>query len=93
MKRPTKELYEDSNKLTDMIKKRRLSFYGHIYRMNDNRLTKKIFNVINSSIKKTNWFHEIENDLTQAGINKETINNRNDFRNKIANIKFKAKEN
>ena len=54
MKRPTKELYEDSNKLTDMIKKRRLSFYGHIYRMNDNRLTKIIFNVINSSIKKTN---------------------------------------
>ena len=92
MKRPTKELYEDSNKLTDMIKKRRLSFYGHIYRMNDNRLTKKIFNVINCSIKKTNWFHEIEDDLMQAGINKEMINNRIDFRNKIANIKFDAKE-
>ena len=60
--------------------------------MNDNILTKKIFNVINCSIKKTNWFHEIEDDLTQAGINKETINNRNDFRNKIANIKFEAKE-
>ena len=28
----------------------------------------------------------------QAGINKEMINNRIDFRNKIANIKFDAKE-
>lgn len=92
IKRPTKELYEHTDRLTDLIKKRRLGFYGHLYRMNNNRLTKKIFNVVNSSVKKTNWFQEVEEDLKQAGIDEESINSRDKFRSRITNTKFEVKE-
>ena len=40
--------------------------------MNDNRLTKRIFDIVNNSVRKTNWLHEIE-DLKQAGISKDEI--------------------
>ena len=59
--------------------------------MNDNRLTKRIFVVVNSSIKKTNWYHETE-DLKQAGISKDMVRARGKFRNKINNRKFEVKE-
>ena len=60
--------------------------------MNNNRLTKSIFDVVNSSIKKTNWLQEIEEDLKQAGINREMINEKGKFRNKIMNIKFDGRK-
>ena len=46
---------------------------------------------MNSSVRKTNWHHEIE-DLKQAGTRKDMINERGKFRNKIKNMKFEVKE-
>ena len=45
---------------------------------------------MNSSVRKTNWHHEIEEDLKQAGSSKDM--SRGKFRNKIKNIKFEVKE-
>lgn len=39
MKGSTKELYEHADRFTDIIRKRRLIYYGHIQRMNNNTLT------------------------------------------------------
>ncbi|KAJ8880422.1 hypothetical protein PR048_016891 [Dryococelus australis] len=46
IKRKNKDLYRNSEKITDAMRERRLKFYGHLKRMNGNRLTKKIFNYI-----------------------------------------------
>ena len=61
-------------------------------RMNGNRLAKRIFEVVNSSVRKTNWHHEIEDDLKQAGISKDMITAGGKFRNKIKNTKIEVKE-
>ena len=42
--RPNSELYKNCEKLSHIMRKRRLAFYGHLRRMNENRLTKQIFN-------------------------------------------------
>ena len=47
---------------------------------------------MNSSVRNTNWHHEIEEDLKQAGVSKDMIKEREKFRNKIKNTKFEVKE-
>lgn len=71
---------ESTNRLTDMIRKCRLILNGHKQRMNKKRLTKRILNVVNSSKKKTNSYHEIEDDLRLAGINRKEREERGKFR-------------
>lgn len=55
MKIPTKELYDPQKTATSIS-------FGLIYRLNKSRLTENIFDVINCSLKKKNWFQEIEED-------------------------------
>ena len=43
-KRPNKELYQHVETLEETIIKRRLKFYGHMTRMDENRLNWQIFN-------------------------------------------------
>ena len=88
-KRPTSELYKHTQTITVAFRKRRMTFYGHIYRMNQNRLTRRIFNIINSSKNKLKWITEIEEDLKQLGITKEAIKDRQQFRNLIKKCIFK----
>ena len=59
--------------------------------MNDSRLTKRIFDIVNSTVRKTNRPFKID-DLNQAGISKDMIRARGKFRNKIRNTKFEVKE-
>ena len=69
------------------IRKRRLRFYGHIKRMDSNRLTKQIVEFYeNRSKAKTDtmkWIGEIKTDLKMAGITPEDVQNRKIFRSKI----------
>ena len=88
IKRPTKELYERTETITDTFRKRRLKFYGHLHRMSDDRLTKKIFNIVAISKNKTNWIKETQDDLKLLGLTDEDIKDRTKFRNKIKNKKF-----
>ncbi|KAJ8865857.1 hypothetical protein PR048_033380 [Dryococelus australis] len=48
--------------------------------------------VVNGSIRKTNWFHEIEEYLNLTGISKEMTRKRGQFRTKIVNMKFKIQK-
>ena len=68
-KRPTAELYKQTETITDNFWKSRARFYGHIYRMNDSRLTKKIFNIVNNSKMKT--MKEAMEDLMKLNISEE----------------------
>lgn len=48
--------------LTDKFSKRCLQFYGYLCRMDENRLAKKIFIIINAHKLKTNWTKETQED-------------------------------
>ena len=86
--RPNKELYFKIEKLTDVMQKRRLQFYGHIYQMDENRLTKQIFNLLYSYKSKPTWFNEIEKDMKNTGIKIDTIHNRTLFREITQEARF-----
>ena len=68
MKRLASDIYKYSDKITDTFRKRWLQFYGHIHRMNENRISRRILEVINSGGGKTKWIKEVEEDLRQAHI-------------------------
>lgn len=88
IKRPTKELYTNTDTIIDKFRKRRLQFYGHICRMHENRLTKKIFNIANASKLKTNWIKEVHEDMVLFKISEDDIQDRGKFRILIRNTKI-----
>ena len=69
-----------------------MKFYGHLHRMNEDRLTKRIFNIINSSKLKTNWLKETQEDLKQYKITEEEIRDRQKFRDKIKKLNRKQEQ-
>ena len=86
--RPNRELYLKVEKLVDVMKRKRMQFYGHIYRMSNSRLTKKIFNLLNSYKSKPTWFTETQKDIENMGIKIDTIEDRTHFRKVINTAKF-----
>jgi hypothetical protein len=74
------------------MKKRRLTFYGHIFRMDDNRLTKQIFNIINRYKCKPTWFQEIDKDMKILQISPEIINNKTLSRQVVHKAEFQENE-
>ncbi|KAI5720012.1 hypothetical protein M8J77_000651 [Diaphorina citri] len=82
--RSNEEVYQKSERLTTTMKKRRVTFYAHIKRMDDSRLTKRIFNYFDKRPKtQVPWFKEVKKDLEEIGIVEEDIFNRNVLRNKV----------
>lgn len=69
-------LYQRTEKLSDTMRKRRIDFYGHILRMNPNRLTKKIFDYFHKKKTKPNWFKETERDLKELEITENMLTDR-----------------
>ena len=57
------------------MRKRKISFYGHISRMNNNGLTKKIFVFFKNREMKGNWFKQFQEDLNELGITDEITSN------------------
>lgn len=83
-KRSNKEVYGKIEKITDTIRKRRARFYGHLKRMDGNRLTKKIFHFFDSKLKTTmTWFRNTKEDLHALEIKPEDAFDRDLFRKKI----------
>lgn len=65
-----------------------MQFYGHIYRMDESRLTKRIFNLLNGYKSKPTWFTATQGDMESIGIGADTIANRTIFRELIQKLKF-----
>ncbi|KAI5692447.1 hypothetical protein M8J77_000906 [Diaphorina citri] len=82
--RSNQEVYQKVEKISTTMRKRRATFYAHIKRMDDNRLTKKIFNYFDKRPKtQVTWFAEVKKDLEEIGISEEDVINRNVFRQKM----------
>lgn len=86
-KRRNEDLYRQAEKITDTMRKRRLKFYGHLMRMEENRITKRIFNYITKLKATTMWVGETRKDMEEVGVHPKDIWNRDVFRAKIDNFK------
>ena len=82
------DLYKHTEKITVTMRKRRLKFYGHLVRMDENRLTKRIFKYITELKATTKWVEEVKRDAKESGLTVDVIHNRKEFRNRIDNIKM-----
>lgn len=81
-----------SNIETD-FRKRRLKFYGHVTRLDDNRITKKILMHIQKLKTTTVWIKQVQIDLKNANITHTDIENRKVFRHKIHSWEVVPEEN
>ncbi|KAJ8870505.1 hypothetical protein PR048_029528 [Dryococelus australis] len=86
-KKELRELEKYRN-ITDTVRRRRLKFYGHLKRMNENRLTKKIFNYIAKLKCTTGRMVETRKDVVKVGITEELFNNRENMRRLIDSARF-----
>lgn len=69
--RTRQELYENTEPISSEIRKRRLRFVGHIMRMDDERLTKKIWNA--TCHTGNNWMKEVRDDWKAVGIKERNL--------------------
>ena len=59
--------------------------------MNNDRLTKRLFKIINSKKVKIKWLEETKADLQEINITEDIIENRGAFGTKVAKHKFVEK--
>ncbi|KAK7794649.1 hypothetical protein R5R35_004441 [Gryllus longicercus] len=72
------------------IRKRRLKFFGHIDRLPNTRLTKRMLNYISSLKSTTPWMKETKKDMRHADIT--DTSDKNTFRNKVNKWEVKAEQ-
>ena len=53
------------------MRKRRQVLFGHLYRMDDNRLTKQMFKYLWGKKSTSSWIKEVQKDLEKNNINAE----------------------
>ena len=85
--RSNKEVYNHIEKITTTMRKRRLKFYGHIQRLDDNRLTKQIMKAMDqkSTVK---WMERVRRDARELGIENRDFEDRKSYRKIIHEAKF-----
>ena len=85
--RHNNELYTHIEKITDTIRKRRISFYGHIQRMNPNKRIKILFNYLDKIKMDNTWMRETKNDMQELQITPQDIEERVPLKKKLKKCK------
>lgn len=88
IKRKNEDLFTKTEKITHTMRKRRLKLYGHLKRMDESRVTKKIFNYISKLKRTTGWMEETRKDAMKVGITEKNISDRDQYRQLIDNATF-----
>ena len=65
------------------MRKRILLFFGHLYRMDDNRLTKQIFRYVWGKKSTSSWIKEVQKDVAKINIHAAEATERDVFRAKV----------
>lgn len=88
--RPNKELCKETEEIVEWMSKRQVQFYGHFFRMNQERLTQMI--LIHFKGKKIVpwWLTETHIGMEKVSIGQEGIKKRNHFR-QISNLRVSLK--
>ena len=87
-RRPNQELYKYCERITNVARKRRLAFYGHVYRMHPTRLTNRILSYWQNRKTKSPWLMEVDKDLQELGITEENLKDRTALRKMLKHKKF-----
>lgn len=90
-KRPNQELYRHTEKITDVARKRRLAFYGHVSRMHPTRMTNQLLTYWQRRKTKSPWLTEVHKDLLELGVTDRDTKDRTSMRIKLKQIKFQDK--
>ena len=70
-----------------------LTFYGHLSRMDGDRLTRKVFEHRNRKEKTRNkWIQMVKKDMALVNITHESVKDRKSFRKTVNGIKFFPEE-
>ena len=77
------EIYQSIENLTETMRKRRLLFFGHLYRVDDNRLTKQILKYLWGMKSTPSWIIEVQKDLEKHNIHAEEAIDSEVFRAKV----------
>ena len=78
----TNKTTEQSSNISADIRKRRLKFYGHIYRLPEYRLTRQIL-LATENLKGMTWAERVRRDLTDAQLTSQDTKDRDIYRSKI----------
>lgn len=81
--RSNEEVYRNIENITETLRKRRLLFFGHLYRMNNNRLTKQIFKYLWDKKSTIAWIQEVKKDLERNNISEKDATEREIFKRKV----------
>lgn len=83
IKMSNEKIYQFIKPVTTEMRKRRLMFFGHLVRMDESRLTKKIFNIIQQRKSSNSWLQGIKKDLTEVELTEMDATNRDKYRKAI----------
>lgn len=90
---PNEEVYRNIESVTDTMRKRRVSFFGHISRLSETRVIKQLFNYFMKNKTKNNWFVEIQEDLDELNLTMQQVQNREEkkiLKDKDLRLKLKT---
>ena len=90
-RRPNQELYSYTEKITDMARKRRLAFYGHVTRMDQRRLTNQLLNYWKNRKAVTPWLTEVNKDIQELHLSESNIRNQSSLRKVLKEKRFQDK--
>lgn len=79
-RRHNQELYEHIEDITTCMRKRKRTFYGHLERMDHQRLTFRVHQTISQRPSYAKWTKQVKKDLSEAKIDIAIIHNRDTFR-------------
>ena len=64
--RSNDEIYQSIENITETLRKRRLLFFGHLHRTDDNRLTKQTFKYLWGKKSTSSWIKEVQKHLEKT---------------------------
>ena len=82
--RSNKDIYQENEPIDQTIRKKRLKYFGHVWRMEGNRNIRKLLNKLFELKTTVTWVKEVKEDLERAGISIGEVSNREIFRRKVA---------
>lgn len=88
---PNEVVYKELEPITDTIRKKRISFFGHILRTPKTRLSRKIVEKLWNLKQQVGWIKEIREDMEELGLTLDDLRNKTENLTKIKNKKTRFK--
>lgn len=88
---PNEVVYRELEPITDTIRKKRISFFGHIMRTPETRLPRKIIEKFWNMKQQVGWIKEIGEDMKELEITLDDVRNKTENLKKLKNIKIRFK--